>query len=101
MTIPSGSDAENTKVAGWQDQSDNIGRFGQEWIFIPVDKEKSPSLYMLRNLRGGTCLDLWGGSSANGTHVSGFLKHGRANQQWKVIPAEEYGYFRYVIICLS
>lgn len=89
-----GSNNNCTSIMGHQEQNDGTGVFNQQWVFIPVDKIKQPGVYILRNVRGGTCLDLWGCCSTDGTRVTGYDRHGHANQQWQVIPSEVDGYYR-------
>ncbi|MEV4844963.1 RICIN domain-containing protein [Micromonospora matsumotoense] len=54
----------------------------QQWVANPV----APDLVTLTNARHGQCLDVEGGSGADGAKLQQFGCHGQANQQWRVTP---------------
>lgn len=84
-----GSPADNTPCQGWQNFSSLIATFGQQWLVSVVQGD----IFTLRNLRGGTYLNMSNGSNADGTPVQGYSKAPQfyeKNQQWKVIPDGAY-----------
>jgi Ricin-type beta-trefoil lectin domain-like len=85
-----GRDSDGTPIWGWADQSAAISTFDQQWLVVDAG---TPGEYILRNVRGGTYMDLDKGSNVDGTIVHGSRRAG-ISQQWIIEPSESDGYMR-------
>jgi hypothetical protein len=93
-----GSPDNGTKVQGWQNLSIQEFAPNQQWLISQVDG--SPGVYTLRNMSGGSFLDLESGLSADGTQIQCWEQNppgtvDAPNQQWKISKAEVNDFWRY------
>jgi hypothetical protein len=92
LDLDNGSPANGTKVQGWENLSTQQFAPNQQWLISQVSG--SSGVYTLRNMSGGTFLDLTGGSSVNGTQIQCWEQNGGSNQQWNIFTAEVNGFWR-------
>jgi len=96
LDLDNGSSANGTKVQGWENLSTQQYAPNQQWLISQVGG--TSGLYTLRNMSGGTFLDLTGGSSDNGTQIQCWEQNAGSpdapNQQWNIFKAEATGFWR-------
>ncbi|KAG8709253.1 hypothetical protein FRC11_005741, partial [Ceratobasidium sp. 423] len=76
----------------------------QRWIFepasnpdqgtepqlpLPGDYPISPGIYVLKNVKTGTVIDLDGAKGGENVRIFGFQANGGANQKWNIQPGNE------------
>ncbi|MFI2431740.1 RICIN domain-containing protein [Streptomyces sp. NPDC018693] len=64
----------------------------QTWHFDTVGDSLNDGYYYVRASHSGKCLDVKGGSVANGATVQQWTCHGGTNQQWRLVQRTN-GYF--------
>lgn len=77
IALASGSSADSTPVIVWE-ANDDID--DHKWLIESVEGEKDT--YTIRDLRGGSYMDLSGGSSSDGTAIIGYHWANGDNQKW-------------------
>jgi hypothetical protein len=95
LDLDNGKSANGTKCQGWEAYPKSELTYDQQWLISDV--QGSVGVYTLRNLRGGTYLDLSNGSSTDGTKVQGWEAASSANvknQQWTITAEGSTGHYR-------
>ncbi|KAG8894892.1 hypothetical protein FRC01_012686, partial [Tulasnella sp. 417] len=85
LDLSGGNSGGGTRCAGFsRNINDSIDH--QLWI---VKHDDSNNMYTLKNLRGGTFLDLQAGKRENGSQVTGYPRSladgSRRNQEWRIV----------------
>ena len=66
------------------------GKANEQWTLV---SSQVPGYYTVRNENSGVCLDVTGGSTANGTQVQQWGCWNGPQQLWKPVPSFASGYF--------
>ncbi|KAI1342874.1 ricin B lectin domain-containing protein [Xylariaceae sp. FL0016] len=86
MDLNGGSSADGTKIQGWEQN----GSTPQQWVLEKVTPGAAWSPWKIRNVCGGSYMDLLNGSNEMGTSINGFNNGGgNKNAQWFIISQEQ------------
>ncbi|KIM25353.1 carbohydrate-binding module family 13 protein [Serendipita vermifera MAFF 305830] len=78
-----------TKIQGWANSPTNYGHFNQTWC---IKQNPGQRCYTIRNIRSNVCMDLAGGSAADGTPVHGYEANDSDAQNWYIEGNNQTGY---------
>ncbi|KAF5384469.1 hypothetical protein D9757_006399 [Collybiopsis confluens] len=91
-----GATANGTTVVAWEqkwwDNANDFNASNQLWLIKPVPN--AADTYTVQNIKGGTFLDLQGGSSADQTPIVGWEGNNGDNQKW-IIKKDISGAYRF------
>lgn len=81
--------AQGTKIHAWASAQQLTYFFNQLWL---IEQVVGQPYYTVRNLRSNLFLDLYLGSTLNGTDLVGWNFNGSAAQQWDIKGNSQAGY---------
>ncbi|KIM24206.1 carbohydrate-binding module family 13 protein [Serendipita vermifera MAFF 305830] len=90
VDLAGGNRENGTRIQGWSKATATENFFNQNWYIQKVGNER---YYVIRNIKSGTCMDIEGAKTEDGTKVHGWQGiDGVRSQYWYIEGNEHTGY---------